>query len=112
MVDKDLVLEDVLDILTIDDEPTIKILKRLIDVAYSRILTRIGATVFPVELEWILTELCISRYNRLGSEGVHSELNEGIQYIFERSLLDEYEQELKEYVKRNPAEGAGRFRMM
>lgn len=48
-----------------------------------RLLHRIKATEIPVELEYIVDEATIRRFNRIGSEGMKSESVEGhsVTYI-------------------------------
>ena len=48
-----------------------------------RLLHRINATEIPLELEYIVEEATIRRFNRIGSEGMKSESVEGhsVTYI-------------------------------
>ncbi|MGM9544120.1 MAG: phage head-tail connector protein [Romboutsia timonensis] len=96
----------------IEDDSRDDLLKSIINNVYGRLLTYTGYTVLPKQLVWIVVELTCSRYNLLGSEGVHSELNEGIQYIYNSNLLDEYREEIDRFVANNPPSNRKRFRMM
>ena len=42
----------------------------------------------PAELEWIVVELAIARYNRIGAEGYTEEKNDNVQNRFEENTLD------------------------
>ena len=44
----------------------------------------------PAELEWIVVELAIARYNRIGAEGYTEEKNDNVQNRFEENTLDKY----------------------
>ena len=96
----------------VEDTSRDSLLKSIINVVYCRLLARTGYKELPEGLYWILIEITCSRYNLLGSEGVHSELNEGIQYIYDRNLLAEYEDDLEMFLANNPPPHKRNFRMM
>lgn len=107
------ILQEVKNLLNlVEDDSRDGLLKSIINNVYGRLLTYTGYTELPEQLYWILIEVTCSRYNLLGSEGVHSELNEGIQYIYDRNLLDEYRADLDRFVELNPPNHLKRFRMM
>lgn len=95
-----------------EDDSKDTLLQEIITNVYNRLLTYTGYRELPEPLHWICIEVSCSRYNLLGSEGVHSELNEGIQYIYDRNLLDEYREDLDRYIAVHPPEHLKRFRMM
>lgn len=96
----------------VEDTSRDSLLKSIINVVYGRLLSRTGYKELPEGLYWILIEITCSRYNLLGSEGVHSELNEGIQYIYDRNLLAEYEDDLEMFLANNPPPHKRNFRML
>lgn len=96
----------------VEDTSRDSLLKSIINVVYGRLLARTGYRELPEGLYWILIEITCSRYNLLGSEGVHSELNEGIQYIYDRNLLAEYEDDLEMFLANNPPPHKRNFRML
>ena len=107
------ILQEVKNIVNLsDDDSRDKLLTSIIKLVYGRLLARTGYPVLPEGLYWILIEVTCSRYNLLGSEGVHSELNEGIQYIYDRNLLTEYEEDLERFLRDNPPPNKRKFRMM
>lgn len=95
-----------------DDDSKDSLLKSIINMVYGRLLARTGYVELPEGLYWILIEVTCSRYNLLGSEGVHSEANEGIQYIYDRNLLTEYEVDLEIFLANNPPTHKRKFRML
>lgn len=68
----------------------------------------------PEELEWIVDEATMKRYNKLGSEGLTTETNEGVQFIYNKDgLLDEYIPFIEDYLDEHPElRTKGKFRMM
>lgn len=107
------ILQEVRNLLNLsEDTSRDDLLKSIINNVYGRLLTYTGYEELPEQLYWILIELTCSRYNLLGSEGVHSELNEGIQYIYDRNLLDEYKEDLDRFLANNPPNNRKRFRML
>lgn len=66
-----------------------------------RLLHRIHATEIPVELEYIVEEATIKRFNRVGSEGMKSESVEGhsVTYVDE-DILAPYENAIVEYLEK------------
>ena len=65
-----------------------------------RLLHRIHATEIPVELEYIVDEATIRRFNRIGSEGMKSESVEGhsVTYLDEDELAP-YESAIVAYLE-------------
>lgn len=88
------------------------ILEEIITNVYSRLSLYTGYEEVPQPLLWIVKEVSCSRYNQLGSEGIHSELNEGIQFIYDRDLFEEYYPIINKYVQDNPPKNKRRFRMI
>ena len=64
-----------------------------------RLLHRIGDTEVPLELEYIVEEATIRRFNRIGSEGMKSESVEGhsVTYLDEDELAP-YESAIVAYL--------------
>lgn len=107
------VLHEVKNLLNlVNDDTQDDLLKTIINNVNGRLLTYTGYDVLPNAILWILIELTCSRYNLLGSEGVHSELNEGIQYIYDKNLLEEYRDELDRFVSMYPPRQYRKFVMI
>lgn len=88
------------------------VLQEIIADTYSRLLAYTGYKEIPEGLLWVVKEVSCSRYNQLGSEGIHSELNEGIQFIYDKDLFAEYYPIIDRYLQDNPPEHKKRFRML
>lgn len=107
------ILQEVKTLLNLhDDDSQDTLLKSIINTVYGRLLSYTGYDELPEALYWILIELTCSRYNMLGSEGVQSETNEGIQYVYDNNLLTEYKDDLDRYLANNPPKNKRKFRMM
>lgn len=72
------------------------LLSEIISLTQSKILNEIGEAKVPTELEFMLIEMSINRYNRIGSEGLKSESVDGRVQSYEsdievyRSVIDKY----------------------
>ena len=67
----------------------------------------------PAELEYILTECTIARYNRIGSEGMTSESMDGHSASYVDTDISDYEDEIKEYLQDDEASATrGRVRFL
>lgn len=53
----------------------------------------------PKELEFIVVEIAIKRYNRIGSEGMTSETVEGHSINFSKSDFDEYADFIDKFIE-------------
>lgn len=84
---------------------TDKQLTTIHDIVEKRILVRllahgIDVSAVPKELEYVLDELIIRRFNRIGSEGFESEKTDsfsGGSVKYEKSDIAEFEQDFKAY---------------
>ena len=66
-----------------------------------RLLHRLETTEVPIELEYIVDEATIRRFNRIGSEGMKSESVEGHSITFDDSEdpLAPYEAKIEAYLE-------------
>ena len=65
-----------------------------------RLLHRIKATEMPLELEYIVEEATIRRFNRIGSEGMKSESVEGHSVTYDMGdVLEPYESAINDYLE-------------
>ena len=85
------------------------LVNEIIELTKEKILNYINEDELPRELEFILVELSIQRYNRIGSEGVSSESVDGKSVSYEDDF-ENYKQDLKNYMnKKNNSRG---FRLL
>ena len=77
-----------------------ELLIEIVELTKSKILNYINEAELPLELEFVLIELAIQRYNRIGSEGVASESIDGKTTSYEDNF-ESYRQYLDDYMSRN-----------
>ena len=71
------IIDDVTALLGFSDEKYNKTLDVIIRLTTNRLKTLLDVKEVPTELEYIVTEVSIVRYNKIGSEGVTSHSVEG-----------------------------------
>ena len=62
-------------ILNVKDQD--ELLIEILTLAIEKLTTYLGETSVPTQFEWIVIELAVQRYNRIGSEGMVSESIDG-----------------------------------
>ena len=72
----------------------------IVNITESKILNYINATEMPIELEFVLIELAIQRFNRIGSEGIASESIDGKSVSYDDDFTG-YKHYLDDYISRN-----------
>ena len=77
-----------------------ELLNEVIEITKSKILSYIDKTELPKEVEFVLIELAIQRYNRIGSEGIASESVDGKNVSYEDNF-ESCKQYLDDYIFRN-----------
>ena len=74
-----------------------ELLNEIIEITEYKILNYINKKTLPGELEFILIELAISRFNKIGSEGFASESTDG-KSISYKDDFENYKQYLDDYL--------------
>ena len=72
----------------------------IVNITESKILNYINASEMPKELEFVLIELAIQRFNRIGSEGIASESIAGKSVSYDDDFVG-YKHYLDDYISRN-----------
>ena len=85
------------------DEAVISVIENCVDVATSRLLIRIGAETVPEQLGYIVREVAVRRYNRIGSEGVSSHTVEGESMSWNEDDFAAFESDINAYLAANHA---------
>lgn len=88
-------------LLNITDNSKDNILNIIQEQSINMINDYINESELPSELEYIAIEVTISRYNRLGSEGLNSESVLGISQNYITNHLEPYLNQLNLYKKRH-----------
>ena len=77
-----------------------ELIYEIVNITESKILNYINASEMPKELEFVLIELAIQRFNRIGSEGIASESIDGKSVSYDDDFTG-YKNYLDDYISRN-----------
>ena len=83
-----------------DNTDNEELLYEIVEITKSKILNYINQTKIPKELEFVLVELSIQRFNRIGSEGIASESIDGKSVSYDDDFIG-YRHYLDDYISRN-----------
>lgn len=107
------VLDDVRTLLGFDDDERNDLLTVIIVNCEKRLLAYLPSTIqtVPEELEYIVTEIAIARYNRLGNENMASYSQEGESISYNDDDISPYLKEITAYCEKleDSNEGVVRF---
>ena len=87
-------------LLGISNNDNEELLNEIVELTKSKILNYINKSELPLELEFVLIELSIQRYNRIGSEGIASENVDGKSVSYEADF-EGYKVYLDDYISKN-----------
>ena len=76
-----------------------ELIYEIVEITKEKILNYINEKELPGELEFILVEMAISRFNKIGSEGFSSESTDGKSISYEDDF-EMYKQYLDDYLFR------------
>lgn len=77
-----------------------------------RLISLLGVLEVPATFEYVLYEVTLKRFNRIGNEGMTSVGQEGLSMSFPDSDFDEYAQEFEDFRIKNDIDSKrGRFRL-
>jgi hypothetical protein len=100
-------LEKVKRLLGLKDNEKDDLLTGIIGLVSDRLKLKIGAKSVPEELEYVVVEVSVARFNRIGNEGMnsYSQTEESISY---GDIFADYEDEITEW-KDNNGNGIARI---
>lgn len=78
-----------------------ELLTEIIQVVEEKISLYLGLNEVPKPLGWIVVELSVARFNRIGSEGMSSESVDGGTSSYIEDELGQYKHYLNEYMRQN-----------
>ena len=92
-------LQDTKTLLGVDNERVTIIYEQIEGRLLRRLQKHLPDTLtIPEELDYIVTECAIARYNRIGSEGMDSESMDGHSASYVDKDLSDYEDEILDYL--------------
>ena len=74
-----------------------ELIHEIVEITKEKILNYINEKELPQELEFILVEMAVSRFNKIGSEGFSSESTDGKSISYEDDF-EMYKQYLDDYL--------------
>lgn len=102
------VLDDVKVLTSDNNDAKFEVIQRLTEQRLQSILGLIDNV--PQELDYIVTDVVLKRFNRISNEGISSYSQEGESMTFNDSDFDEYANEIARYKSRlNASSGIVRF---
>lgn len=103
-------LENVKESLSIQDTKQDKVLSRIIERTNDRltVLLPSGVDEVPNKLNYIVEEVSIKRYNRIGAEGMTSESVDGRSNTFQANDFDEYLDDIERFYPTDSKNRKGR----
>ncbi len=104
-------LEDIKTLLGLEGSDRDALLQTIINITTSRLKVLLGVQTVPEELSYIITEIAVVRYNRIGSEGLSSHSVEGESQSWSDTDFTPYQKEIDAYkaAQQTPARGRVRF---
>lgn len=84
--------------LGIKDNIQDELLEHILESTEQRLLSRLNTDNVPEQLEYILVEVAVKRFNRIGSEGMTNKSLEGLSTTFKDDDFAEFESDIKIYV--------------
>lgn len=84
-----------------------KLLETVIDLTEKKLLSRIGEESVPPSLDYIVAEVAVIRFNRIGSEGMAREAQDGRTIEFNANDFAAYEGVIDAYLA-DKADGPGK----
>lgn len=88
------------------------LLNLLLDTAKGRLLLLIGADIIPASLEYIVVDVALVRFNRIGSEGLASHTVEGETQTFSDDDFSAYADDIQAYLATQGGSSPGRVRFL
>lgn len=103
------ILNDVKKLLSGTPDEQLAIIERRTE---ERLISLLGVLEVPTTFEYVLYEVTLKRFNRIGNEGMTSVGQEGLSMSFPDSDFDEYTQEFEDFRIKNDVDSKrGRFRL-
>ena len=95
-----------------DDSSRDDLLATIVNLATARLKLLIGGIEPPEELEHIIVELSVARFNRIGSEGLSSHTVEGESLSFTENDFTPFSSEIQAFLDGQKDNSRGRVRFI
>ena len=87
-------------------------LRAIVRLTESRLKALLSVNIVPDELEYIVTEVSIKRFNRIGSEGVQTHSVEGESMSFNDDDFSSFSSEIQAWRDEQANQNKGRIRFL
>lgn len=88
------------------------LLKLLISMTTARLKGLLGGIEPPESMDYIITEVTIKRFNRIGSEGLSSHSVEGESLSFNDNDFAEFAEDIQDFLAKQKESTKGRVRFL
>lgn len=105
-------LSDVKLLLGIEDTSRDSLLELLISTAKARLKTLLGGLEPPDSLSYIVRDVAIIRFNKIGSEGVDSHTVEGESMTFTEDDFSQFKDEIQAFLDTQKESARGKVRFL
>lgn len=105
-------LERIKTLLGISDAAQDTLLKEIITIITARVNMFISEEILPDELEYIVVEASVNRFNRLRSEGTTSHSVEGESWTWAQDELAPYRSDIQDWLNSQERKKKGRVRFI
>ena len=95
-----------------DDTDIEERLALIIESTTARLKVKLGGIEPPEELEYIIKEVAIKRFNRIGSEGLESHSVEGENLSFEDDYFNEFADDIQAFLDKQKEVKRGKVRFI
>ena len=95
-----------------EDDSRDELLNKLIELATARLKLLIGGIEPPEELEHIIIDVAVARFNRIGSEGLSSHSVEGESLSFAENDFAPFSEEIQAFLEKQKESTRGRVRFI
>lgn len=95
-----------------DDTSKDDLLKLIISAVTARLKVLLGGVQPPESLDYVIREVAVVRFNKIGSEGMSSHSVEGESITFSDSDFSGYMDDIQAYLETQTASNKGRLRFI
>ncbi len=105
-------LDELKIMLGIEDTDADNLITLIVSKTTQRLKNKLHVTDVPAELDYIVFEIAVKRFNRIGSEGMTSQTIEGKSETFADSDFDEFKDDIQAWLDRQQDKERGKVRFI
>lgn len=89
-----------------------ELIELIVSKTTQRLKNKLNVDTVPTDLEYIVFEIAVKRFNRIGSEGMTAQTIEGKSETFAESDFDEFKDDIQTWLDRQKDEKRGKVRFI